>query len=95
MGVNPFDRTNLGWDGLFGPRTMFYQLHPGPGRLVEEIDVPVLKLKEGQGLFRAQNIELGTSVVILLGFLWVLWRLIQVALSRSGQGREPRHEKKE
>ncbi|OOQ89845.1 Protein pbn1 [Penicillium brasilianum] len=95
MGVNPFDRTNLGWDGLFGPRTMFYQLHPGSGRLVEEIDVPVLKLKEGQGLFRAQNIELGTSVVILLGFLWVLWRLVQVAFSRSGQGREQRHEKKE
>lgn len=95
MGVNPFDRTNLGWDGLFGPKTMFYQLHPQSGRLVEGIEVPVLKLKEGEGLFRAQNIELGTSVVILLGFLWVLWRLVQVALSRSGQDREQRHEKKE
>lgn len=95
MGVNPFDRTNLGWDGLFGPRTMFYQLHPEPGRLVEEIDVPVLKLKEDGGLFRAQIIELGTSVVILLGFLWVLWRLVQVALSRSEQGQDRAHEKKE
>ncbi|GLI79425.1 protease B nonderepressible form [Penicillium ochrochloron] len=95
MGVNPFDRTNLGWDGLFGPRTMFYQLHPESGRLVEEIEVPVLKLKEGEGLFKAQNIELGTSLVISLGFLWVLWRLVQVALSRSGQGRGQGHEKKE
>ena len=95
MGVNPFDRTNLGWDGLFGPRTMFYQLHPESRRLVEEIDVPVLKLKEGGGLFRAQIIELGTSVVILLGFLWVLWRLALVALSRSEQGQHRAHEKKE
>ncbi|KAJ5177007.1 Protein pbn1 [Penicillium canariense] len=95
MGVNPFDRTNLGWDGLFGPRTMFYQLHPKTGRLVEEIDVPVLKLQAGQGLFQAQNIELGTSLVILLGFLWVLWRLVRVALFRSGQGQRHGHEKKE
>lgn len=95
MGTNPFDRTNLGWDGLFGPRTMFYQLHPESGRLVEEIKVPVLKLKQGESLFKAQNIELGTSLVVLLGFLWVLWRLVQVALSRSGQGRGQGHEKKE
>lgn len=94
MGVNPFDRTNRGWDGLFGPRTMFYQLHPESGRLVEEVDVPVLKLEDG-GLFRAQNIELGTSLVILLGFLWLIWRLVQVALSRSGQGQAQGHEKKE
>lgn len=26
--VNPFDRVNLGYDGLFGPRTMFYHLNP-------------------------------------------------------------------
>lgn len=95
MGTNPFDRTNLGWDGLFGPRTMFYQLHPESGRLVEEIEVPVLKLKQGEGLFKAQNIELGTSLVVFLGFLWVLWRLVQVSLSRSGQGRGQGHEKKE
>jgi hypothetical protein len=26
--INPFDRVNLGYDGLFGPRTMFYHLTP-------------------------------------------------------------------
>ncbi|KAJ5495423.1 Protein pbn1, partial [Penicillium diatomitis] len=95
MGVNPFDRTNLGWDGLFGPRTMFYQLHPETGRLVEEIEVPVLKLNNGEGLVTAQIIELGTSFVILLGFLWVLWRLIQVGFLKARPGFREGHEKKE
>jgi hypothetical protein len=96
MGVNPFDRTNLGWDCLFGPRTVFYQLQPTSGRLVEDIEVPVLRL-EDEGLFRAKNIELGTCVVITLGFFWVLWRLARVAWS-SGTGSKPSkpvHEKKE
>ncbi|KAJ6070474.1 hypothetical protein N7467_011793 [Penicillium canescens] len=96
MGVNPFDRTNLGWDGLFGPRTVFYQLQPTSERLVEDIEVPVLRL-EDEGLFRSKNIELGTCVVITLGFFWVLWRLARVAWS-SGTGSKPSktvHDKKE
>ncbi|KAJ5134650.1 hypothetical protein N7448_000330 [Penicillium atrosanguineum] len=99
MGVNPFDRTNLGWDGLFGPRTMFYQLHPESEHLIESVEVPVLKLT-GQGMFKAKNIELGTCVAILLGFLWVLWRLVRVAWS-SGISSEKRpvrsdgHDKKD
>lgn len=28
--VNPFDRVNLGYEGLFGSRTMFYHLQPRP-----------------------------------------------------------------
>lgn len=79
MGTNPFDRVNLGWEGLFGPRTMFYQLHPSSGYekgvLVEDLDVPVLTLKEGGSIFESQVIELGTVAVIVLGFLWVLWKL--------------------
>ncbi|KAJ5223552.1 hypothetical protein N7468_008094 [Penicillium chermesinum] len=79
LGVNPFDRTSLGWDSLFGPRTLFYQLSPNGERLVEEIDVPVLQKKPGEGFFQTRNIEIVTSAVILLGFLWVLWRLVAVA----------------
>ncbi|KAJ5795077.1 Glycosylphosphatidylinositol-mannosyltransferase I PIG-X/PBN1 [Penicillium paradoxum] len=100
MGVNPFDRTNLGWDGLFGPRTMFYQLQPTGERLIEDIDVPVLRLGE-DGYFQGKHIELGTCVVISLGFLWVLWRLVRVTLSsgigsNSGIKRiEEVHDKKE
>lgn len=89
MGINPFDRVNLGWEGLFGPRTMFYQLHPassaddGGDHLVEKLDVPVLQLNEEQGLFRSKTIELGTVVVIVLGFAWVLWKLGLVVRSSS------------
>lgn len=85
MGKNPFDRTNLGWDGLFGPRTLFYQLQPTGERLVEDIHVPVLRIEKGDGYFQGKHIELGTCVVISLGFLWVLWRLVCVAWS-SGLG---------
>ncbi|KAJ5378727.1 hypothetical protein N7509_011846 [Penicillium cosmopolitanum] len=99
MGKNPFDRTNLGYDGLFGPRTIFYQLHPASQHLVEELDVPVLKLKDGEGLFQARNIELGTSVVIILGFLWIIWRLARVVwatgLGANEVKRPETHEKKE
>ncbi|KAL4807770.1 protein pbn1 [Aspergillus unguis] len=83
MGVNPFDRVNLGWEGLFGPRTMFHQLHPLPssndGITVENLDVPVLALNEREGIFTSRAIELGTVAVITLGFLWLLWKLGLVA----------------
>jgi hypothetical protein len=99
IGKTPFDRTNLGYDKLFGPRTIFYQLHPASQHLVEELDVPVLKLKDGEGLFQARNIELGTSVVIVLGFLWIIWRLARVVwatgLGANEVKRPEVHEKKE
>lgn len=85
MSVNPFDRSNLGYDGLFGPRTMFYQLHPKSEHLVEKLSVPVLQLKDGEGLFHTRNIGFITCAVISLGFFWVLWHLIRVAWS-SGLG---------
>lgn len=92
MGTNPFDRVNLGWDGLFGPRTMFYQLNPSPKaeshRLVEDLEVPVLQLKE-DGFLQGRTIELGTLVVITLGLLWVLWKLGLVVRS-SGTGAQGR-----
>ncbi|EHA22348.1 hypothetical protein ASPNIDRAFT_133806, partial [Aspergillus niger ATCC 1015] len=82
MGTNPFDRLNLGWDGMFGPRTMFYQVHPSgeKTRHVEDLDVPVLRLEEG-GFFSSKTVELGTMAAIVLGLLWVLWKLGSVARS--------------
>lgn len=75
--VNPFDRTQLGFEGLFGPRTMFYHLDPAPsdgpsGRLVERIAVPVLDPEVASPV----TIEVLTIATITLGFLWVLWRLL-------------------
>lgn len=87
MGINPFDRVNLGWEGLFGPRTMFYQVHPGDEGvyLYEKVTVPVLQLDEKEGLLRSKTIELGTVAVIVFGFLWVLWKLGFVVFSSSGK----------
>ncbi len=119
MGVNPFDRVSLGWDGLFGDRTMFYSLTPGPlslgwrgmglglrlenssglgfgngmsghtgggggggaGILMETITVPVLDLD------KARFVETGTVGVIVLGFLWVCWKLLRPL---AGGGRAKR-----
>ncbi|KAJ5986488.1 hypothetical protein N7451_010853 [Penicillium sp. IBT 35674x] len=100
MGINPFDRKHLGYDSLFAPRTLFYQFRPQSDHLVEKIDFPVLHLKDGEGLFKSRNIELATCAVISLGFLWILWRLMQVTWS-SGLGsndktkRSHEHDKKE
>jgi hypothetical protein len=68
--INPFDRVNLGYDGLFGPKTMFYHLSPeGEGSLINEISVPVLDTN------RSAYVEAGTAGVVLFGFVWVLWCL--------------------
>ena len=78
--INPFDRVNLGYDGLFGPKTMFYHLSPeGEGRLINEISVPVLDSD------KSGYVELGTAGVVLLGFVWVMWSLLAV-WKREGYG---------
>lgn len=98
MGVNPFDRVNLGWEGLFGPRTMFFQLHPGGARLqssriVEDISVPVLQATEEGSRYShtSEQVQLGTVVAIVLGFLWILWKLgLLVRSTGFGEQREVR-----
>lgn len=76
MNTNPFDRVNLGYDGLFGPRTAFYHLQPASDgkSLVEAIRVPVLHL---QGT-KMKVIESGTVMMVILGFLWVCLNLLAV-----------------
>ena len=78
--INPFDRVNIGYDGLFGPKTMFYHLSPEGDSLMNTIDVPVL------GLEKSKYVEVGTAGVVLLGFLWVLWNLWGV-WSKNGYGK--------
>ncbi|MCJ1382925.1 protease B nonderepressible form [Xylographa soralifera] len=83
MSVNPFDRVNLGYDGLFGPKTMFYHLDPALNKysdsdsLVERLSVPVLATVSNTW------IEAGTVIVVVTGFLWVLWKLLLVASDRD------------
>jgi hypothetical protein len=74
MAVNPFDRVNLGYDGLFGPKTMFYHVppaRPGDLRMLEErLTVPVLEPEVGLW------VHFGTLVAVVVGFLLVAWGFV-------------------
>jgi hypothetical protein len=85
--ATPFDRVNLGYDGLFGANTLFYHVPPtkpsvatADSRSVATLQVPVLDLQE------ASWVEPGTMAVVLLGAVWVLWVLARGVI-RSGYGR--------
>lgn len=81
---NPFDRINLGYDGLFGPRTLFWHLDSTPtnGSLLITATVPVLDLA------RSSSISTFTALMVITGFAWVLWRLLSV-FRRSGYAHSP------
>lgn len=91
MNTNPFDRVNLGYDGLFAPRTMFYHLQAVSGGkpLVEELKAPVMDLT------RMVWIEFGTVITISLGFMWVLWRLVGVVRWNLGYRTNDRQRKRD
>ncbi|KAH9811718.1 PIG-X / PBN1 [Teratosphaeria destructans] len=80
MSTNPFDRVNLGYDGLFGPKTMFYHFrseYEEGAVLLETLHVPVLEPKNAKWL------QIGTLVTVMLGFGWVLWTLIRPLPTRT------------
>lgn len=77
---NPFDRARVGYDTLFESDTVFWHVEPRPehgDRLVNTISVPVLN-EQGSAL-----IGVGTSLVVALGFGWVLWKLYS-AVAQNG-----------
>lgn len=84
MSTNPFDRVNLGYESLFGQRTMFYHFQPtkstamsdSGGQLVENLQVPVL----AQGW--DGYVEAGTVGCVFLGVLWLIWKLLRQKESR-------------
>lgn len=83
--ASPFERVNLGYDGLFGPRTVFWHVDPAAAdpatgaKLLSEVRVPVLDVD------KSGWVSAGTTVVVLLGFGWVAWKLLSVYL-RTGYG---------
>lgn len=88
---NPFDRTHLGYDALFGPRTMFYHIPPSSlpetasGGLVETLEVPVL----ASAVVGAEAVRLGTWGVVAAGVGWVGWMLFKGwrGEQRAGKGK--------
>lgn len=81
--ASPFERVNLGYDGLFGPRTVFWHVDPAPAagdaKLLSEVRVPVLDVDQSAW------VSAGTAAAVLLGFGWVAWKLLSVYL-RTGYG---------
>ena len=76
MSTNPFDRVNLGYDGLFGPKTMFYHIPAAPnvGSTVSQLKVPILDAQKGDW------IQAGTLGAVVLGFGFICWQLLQAAV---------------
>ncbi|KAM7223588.1 PIG-X / PBN1 domain containing protein [Rhypophila decipiens] len=80
--TNPFEKVNLGYDGLFGPRTVFWHVEPRPeaGKLLQNaVKVPVLDLD------KSQWVNIVTAITVLIGFAWVSWKL-GVVYFASGHG---------
>ena len=84
--VNPFDKTGLGYDGLFGTRTVFYHLTAGEGWL--DVKVPVLDTASWMHGF----VEPVTILVVVVGFLWVCWAALR-PMKVEGNEEKDRKEK--
>ncbi|GAM84209.1 hypothetical protein ANO11243_022020 [Dothideomycetidae sp. 11243] len=76
MATNPFDRVNLGYDGLFGPKTLFWHIQSSAAttsvnsqRLEVLLDAPVLNMDQ------TAWVDIGTGLAVFLGFAWVCWKL--------------------
>ena len=73
LDMNPFDRRQLGYDGVFAPQTLFHHLQPNAtegSSLRETLAVPVLDT------VRSGHVEGLTVAIILAGLIWVLWKLL-------------------
>lgn len=88
MGTNPFDRVNLGFEGLFGPKTMFYYVPPAGNVLIERIVPP--RMDEEW----TEWVPVGTMVVVMVGFAWVCWKILSggkaVSVERMGEEKKER-----
>jgi len=90
--TNPFDRENLGYDGLFGKKTMFYHVPPAPVMAEAErglllgLDVPVLDAETA-----GSWVGFATVAVVVAGFTWVVWKV----LGGGGAGGKAEKEVKE
>lgn len=83
-GRNPWDSKSPGYVGLLGEDKVFYHLVPRPaadGSLYLDVSIPVLDSDW------ARTIEVGTALTVLLGFLWICWKLFLVGRQDYGAKR--------
>ena len=95
--TNPFDRVNLGYDGLFGPKTMFYHIPPalieGQAGLVQKLSVPVLDPRSESMGGMVEWVQMGTFLAVIVGFAWVVWMLVRSAGGGGGEKKDKVAEK--
>ncbi|GAP89684.1 putative protein pbn1 protein [Rosellinia necatrix] len=83
---NPFDRANLGYDGLFEPETVFYHVNPmaeGNDSINHRINVPVLDSN------KTKWVSTGTAAAVLIGFAYIVFKLASVYWKTGHGGRKP------
>ena len=88
MSTNPFDRVNLGYDGLFGPKTMFYHVPAASSvvHTVSQITVPILSSETRQW------IQVGTFLAVIAGFAFICLQLVR-STGLSGTPQSRKHKK--
>lgn len=86
MGTNPFDRVNLGYDGLFGPKTMFFHIPPAAQDAMSTVRIPVLNPSS------AWWVPGATSAVVMVGIGWVLWSLLLPLVQSKPAGERAKRE---
>jgi hypothetical protein len=91
---SPFEKGAVGYDGLFEEGTVFWHVEPKPleggGSLVNVVRVPVLDLD------RADWVNAGTAAAVVVGFAWVVWKLVGAyARGDRGAGEKEREKKRQ
>lgn len=85
--TNPFDQASLGYDGLFEPSTAFWHVDPRPStgeQLINRVTVPVLDLDKSKWVNR------GTAAAIIIGFAWIVWKLLPGLARPNNKGEAAR-----
>ncbi|KAI4107591.1 MAG: hypothetical protein L6R37_001551 [Teloschistes peruensis] len=89
---NPFDRVDLGYDSFFDQQVVFHHLQPRPvdpgASMVEGLQVPVMDLE------KTLWVESGTVGVMVLGAVWIIWKLLNIILGDCMSGAEEVQAKK-
>jgi hypothetical protein len=93
---SPFEKGSVGYDGLFEEGTVFWHVEPKPlegggggGSLVNVVRAPVLDLDQ------AGWVNAGTAAAVVVGFAWVVWKLVGAYARGEGGVGEKEREKRE
>ncbi|KAI5801624.1 PIG-X [Peziza echinospora] len=76
--TSPFDRKNIGYEHMFGEDTVYHHLSPQGPVTFSTLGVPVLDLDH------ASMIKMGTAGLVLLGFLYIVAKIL---LNVGGRGK--------